>query len=730
MKPLRLSAFLSSALLALALSTSATTAGAAHDAVPPPPPTPQRPVTDTLQGVAVADPYRWLEDGDDPAVLAWSRAQDHRARAYLDHLPQRRAAQQRLSALMSTASPSYRALYAAGGQLFVLYTQPPKRQPMVAVLATDGTPGARLVVDPNAINPAGTTAIDWFVPSPDGRLVAASMSENGSEDGSVHVFDATTGKDIGEVVPRVQYPTGGGSLAWRADGKGFWYTRYPGEERAEGDRHFYQQVYFHALGDDPAHDRYVFGSELPKIAEITLDARRSPHHVLATVANGDGGEFELFAIDEDQHVTHLTTFADQVVAGAIGPDDAVYMVSRAQAPRGKLLRLPLADPVLAHAQVLVPEGGRVMQSTGQNAGLTVVVTGNALYLPVVDGGPGRVLIYGLDGQARGELPLPDVATVPELEPLGDGTVYYDVETYLRPPYLARYHEATGQSEETAYAQASPVKFDDAEVLRVFAPSADGTRVPLSIIRRKGTRLDGRNPVLLNGYGGFGVAYSPHFLDAPTRLWLDAGGVFVLANLRGGGEYGEDWHRAGSLLRKQNVFDDFAAAGRYLVDSGYTTPARLAAMGRSNGGLLMGATLTQHPEMFRAVVSLVGIYDVLRTELEPNGMFNTTEYGSTRDPEQFRALYAYSPYHHVKEGVAYPAVYMATGAHDGRVAPWQSRKMVARLQAANPQGRPVYLSVNEHAGHGMGSSLDTRISEYADWYGFLLDQLGMRVSGPR
>lgn len=713
-------------LLGLCALGAGPAARAAHGADGAPPPTPQRPVTDTIQGVAVTDPYRWLENGDDPAVQAWNRAQDARTRAYLDHLPQRRAAYDRLHALMSTASPGYRSLYAAGGKLFVLYTQPPKRQAMVAVLATGGSPGAHVVVDPNVINPAGTTAIDWFVPSPDGTLVAASMSDNGSEDGSVHVFEVATGQEVHEVVPRVQYPTGGGSLAWRADGKGFWYTRYPGDERAEADRHFYQQVYYHALGDDPARDRHVFGDGLPKIAEISLDNRRNAHHVLATVANGDGGEFELYAIDEDQRVTQLTTFADQVVAGAIGPDDAVYMVSRAQAPRGKLLRLPLADGVLAHAQVLVPEGGMVMQSTGQNSGLTVVVTADALYLPVVEGGPGRVFIYGLDGQKRGELPLPDVATVPELEPLGDGTVYYDVETYLRPPYLARYHEDTGKSEETAYAQASPVRFDDAEVLRVYAEGTDGTRVPMSVIRRKGTRLDGRNPLLLNGYGGFGVSNSPHFLDAPTRLWLDAGGVFVIANLRGGGEYGEQWHRDGALTAKQHVFDDFAAAARHLVESGYTTPAHLAAMGRSNGGLLMGATLTQHPEMFRAVVSLVGIYDVLRTELEPNGMFNTTEYGSTKDPQQFRALYAYSPYHHVRDGTAYPAVYMATGAHDGRVAPWQSRKMVARLQAANPKGQPVYLSINEHAGHGMGSSLDTRISEYADWYGFLLDQLGMKL----
>jgi prolyl oligopeptidase len=324
--------------------------------------------------------------------------------------------------------------------------------------------------------------------------------------------------------------------------------------------------------------------------------------------------------------------------------------------------------------------------------------------------------------------LPEASAVEEVEPVADGSLLYSIETYLRPPYFARFDEKTGKTAETALAQTSPVSFADAEVVREFASSKDGTRIPLNIVRRKGTKLDGSNPVLLNGYGGFALSMTPEFLGPSTRLWLDAGGVFVIANLRGGGEFGEQWHEAGELTRKQNVFDDFIASAQYLIAQKYTAPERLAIIGGSNGGLLMGAALTQRPDLFRAVVSRVGIYDMLRVELDPNGAFNTTEYGSVKDPGQFKALYAYSPYHHVNQGTAYPAIFMATGETDGRVNPAHSRKMIARLQAAAAPGRPVYLSINSHAGHGIGSALSIRVNLQADTYAFLFDQLGMRLPG--
>jgi prolyl oligopeptidase len=275
---------------------------------------------------------------------------------------------------------------------------------------------------------------------------------------------------------------------------------------------------------------------------------------------------------------------------------------------------------------------------------------------------------------------------------------------------------------------SPVSFADAEVTRAFATSKDGTRVPLNIIAKKGTKRDGRNPTLLYGYGGYGISMTPGFLGPYRRIWLDAGGIYVIANIRGGAEYGERWHQEGMLTKKQNVFNDFAAAAHYLIEQNYTSHDKLALMGGSNGGLLMGAMITQHPKLARAVVSSVGIYDMMRVELDPNGAFNVTEFGTVKDPDDFKALYAYSPYHHVVAGTAYPAVLMLTGAMDGRVNPLHSRKFTAALQAASNSGLPVLLRTSANSGHGIGSSLNERIAEQSDQLTFLFDQLGMSLGG--
>ena len=711
------------ALLATAFSLLAG-AGAARAGDPGAPAAARIPVTDTYHGVRVSDPYRWLEDSSDPKVRQWSAAQDLRTRKYLDALPQRAAIFRQLMGQASATSSSYHGLQPAGGQLFALYNQPPKQQSMIALLTNAADPAlARIIVDPNAINPKGTTAIDWFVPSPDGQRVAVSLSENGSEDGALHLYDTATGKEVDAVIPRVQYPTGGGSLAWRADSKGFWYTRYPGPDRP-AEQHFYQQVYFHLIGEDSAKDAYVLGKGLPKVAEIELENRFKPELVMATVANGDGGEFAHYLIAADGTVRQVTRFSDQVVAATAGPDGALYLISRNHAPRGKLLKLAPGVTELSQASVLVPESDAVMLSGGLGNAEPLAVTAGAVYVSELIGGPSRVAVFDHTGKPRGSLPLPDLATVNEVDALSDGTVLYAVETYLRPPSFSRYEEAMARASDTKLAQGSPVSFTDTEVVREFVASKDGTAIPLNIVRRKGTQLTGATPLLLNGYGGYDISLSPQFLDANGRLWLDGGGILVIANLRGGGEFGESWHQQGALTHKQNVFDDFIACAEYLIAHHYTDRAHLAILGGSNGGLLMGAAFTQRPELFRAVVSLVGIYDMLRVELDPNGLFNTTEFGSVKDPRQFKALYAYSPYHHVRDGVAYPAIFMATGETDGRVNPAHSRKMVARLQAATASGRPVYLSTNSHAGHGFGSSLSIRVNQAADRYGFLFDQLGM------
>lgn len=691
------------------------------------PATPAKDVVDTYFDVKVDDPYRWLENGDDAAVKRWSATQDARTRKYLDGLAVRSSIFDRLWRQISKTSRSFSSLHAIGDRVFALYVQPPKQQPMIAVLSREVDPAtARVIVDPNALNPTGTTSIDWFVPSPDGKRVAVSLSDNGSEDGSVHVFDVASHQQVGQVISRVQYPTAGGSLAWRADSTGFWYTRYPGPDRPAAEQHFFQKVYYHRIGDQPSKDTYVLGQDFPKVAEIDLDNRFNAKYILVSVANGDGGEFEHYVISPNGSAGQITHFEDKVVAATIGPDDALYLVSRKDAPRGKLLRLDLADPSLEHAQVIVPESEHVIQPGGEFGGEPVIVTAKALYVRELDGGPSRVAVFNHDGVSLGTLPLTDLATVDEVEPLGDGTLLYSIRTYLRPPYFSRYDEASDTAAETRLVETSPVSYPDAEVVRAFATSKDGTQVPLNIVRRKGLVLDGSHPALLTGYGGFGLSMTPHFLGADVRLWLDGGGVYVIANVRGGGEYGEQWHNLGALTHKQNVFDDFAAAARYLIAQKYTSEPHLAILGASNGGLLMGAELTQHPELFRAVVSFVGIYDMVRVELDANGAFNTTEYGTVQNEQQFRALYAYSPYHQVTEDTKYPAVLMLTGEHDGRVNPMQSRKMTARLQAATVSNLPILLSINMQAGHGIGSALSIRVNQLADAEAFLFDQLGMKM----
>jgi len=690
------------------------------------PPTKVQAVTDTYGDLRVDDPYRWLENAADPAVHAWSLAQDKRTRGYLDKLSLRKPMYERLMKQIAATSSSFYGLQAVGDQVFAYYNQPPKQQPMIAVLDSSADPSkARVVLDPNILNPKGTTAIDWFVPSPSGKLVAVSMSDNGSEDGSLHIVDAASGKEVDKAIPRVQYPTGGGSVAWRADSMGFWYTRYPGPDESAERQHFYQQIYFHKLGDDPAKDAYVAGKDFPKVAEIALDAKQNPNFVVASVANGDGGEFAHYVLGQDGSVKQATHFEDQVVDATIGADGALYLISHKGAPRGKLLKLAAGDYDLGHARQIVAQSDAVMQIGGEFGGSPVVITKNAIYLRELVGGPSRVAIYDLDGAPHGMLPLPDVAAVDQVESLSDGSLLYSVRTYLAPPFYSRFIEDGAKSEPTKLVQTSPVAFDDVEVVREFATSKDGTKVPLNIVRKKGVKLDGSNPTLLYGYGGYSVNLTPNFLGAATRLWLDAGGVYVVANLRGGGEFGEEWHAQGALTHKQNVFDDFDAAAQYLIDQKYTSTPHLAIIGGSNGGLLMGATFTQHPEMFRAVVSMVGIYDMLRVELDPNGLFNTTEFGSVKNPDQFRALMSYSPYHHVVKGTKYPAIFMGTGETDGRVNPMHSRKMIARLQAATASSHPVLLSINSHAGHGIGSSLEIKVNQTADIYSFLFDQLGMK-----
>lgn len=690
------------------------------------PATVKKPVIDTYYEIKVTDDYRWLEDGESADVRQWAEQQNQYTRQTLDRLPDRAVLFKRLEELNLGASADYLGLAESGGRLFALKMQPPRNQPLLITLkSADDLDSAKVIVDLHQLDSTDSTSIDFYVPSHDGRLVAVCLSQKGSEDGSVSIFETETGRKLSDVVPRVNYPTGGGSVAWNGDATGFWYTRYPqGNERPEGDRNFYQQIYFHKLGAPAADDTYVLGKDFPRIAETDLESSEDGQWVLATVANGDGGEFAHYLYGPSGQWTQITKFEDQVPQIKFGPGDTLYLLSHRNlqnqlshrnAPRGTVLRLPRSNPKLDAAKQIVPTSNLVIRA--------LTVTKNQLFVVDLAGGPSQMRVFDLDGKPLDAPAVKPISAISQVVKLESDAVLFRTESFLEPAAWYRFDPNAKTSTRTALYRTTPADFRDCEVVREFATSDDGTKVPLNILRRKGIRLDGSNPTLLYGYGGYGISLSPTF--RPSRqAWLDRGGVYVVANLRGGGEYGEDWHKAGNLTRKQNVFDDFAASARYLIESGYTNPKKLAIEGGSNGGLLMGAALTQHPDLFAAVIAHVGLYDMLRVELHPNGAFNVTEFGTVKKRDEFDALWAYSPYHHVRDGTQYPAVMFLTGDNDGRVDPANSRKMTARLQAATAAGKPVLLRYSFSTGHGQGTPLAERIAQEADVYSFLTWQLEM------
>jgi prolyl oligopeptidase len=703
-------------LMACAVITLAVSSAGTVRAAPAYPPTPRKPVVDTYHNTQVTDDYRWLEDGSDPAVRDWSQAQLKVARAYLDPLPQLAVLRKKLGDLYKTAPHRYYAFKQVNGALFAMKSQPPRDQPVLVMMKdVADTRNERVLFDPNSRD--SRLSIDFFSPSVDGRYVALALSEKGSEDGSAHVIDTRTGELLPDVVPRVQYPTGGGSIAWDEQATGFFYTRYPqGIERPPEDANFYQQVFFHKLGTPPAEDQYVIGKAFPRIAETQLATTRDGRFLLATVANGDGGEFAYYLRNPSGRWTQVAEHADKIRTLELGPDGRIYGLSLKDAPRGKIISIAMDPPELMKAVTLVPQGEGVIES--------FEVTPSRLYVGYMVGGPSEVRMFDLQGESVGMLPAEPVSSTMVGTRLEGDEIIVGSQSYLKPFAWYRYSTKEGQLVKLPDLAGTPkVNFDDAEVVREMATSKDGTRVPVNIIMRKGTKRDGNNAVMLYGYGGYGINERPGF-SLRNRVWLDAGGIVAIVNLRGGGEFGEEWHLAGNLLRKQNVFDDMIGAAQHLVERGYTKPAKLGAMGGSNGGLLMGAILTQRPDLFRAIVCHVGVLDMLRVESTPNGAFNVTEYGTVRNPQQFAALYAYSPLHRVKDGTPYPAVYFGTGENDGRVDPFHSRKMAARLQAANPNGRPILLRIDMNAGHGIGTALSTRIEQDADWMAFLMNELGM------
>src|SRR5438046_1986265 len=544
------------------------------------PDTPKKPVATEYNGLTVEDPYQWLENDDDSQVKAWSSVQNQRTRKYLDSLPDRAAIEKQLSDWYAKTSPSYFSLVSRPGILFAMKFQPPKQQPMLVTLAAaDDLKSEKVVLDPNMMDTQGKTTIDWFVPSLDGKRVAISLSKGGSEDGTLQFYETATGKALPDTIAHVQYPTAGGSAAWNADGTGVYCARFPRKgERPDADLNVFQQIYFHKLGTPDTEDTYSIGKEFPRIAEITLQASRDGKYILATVANGDGGDFAHYLLGPDATWKQITQFSDQIKVARLGRDNALYLLSRADAPRGKILRLPLEVPELKNAAEIVAAGEAVIEQ--------IVPSTDALYVGELLGGPSQIRRFDLNGKNETVIPIREISAVQEMLALEDGSLLFRDVSYTEPAAWFRCGNEEPEPVKTALRSTSPVSFSDIEVTREFATSKDGSKIPLNILFRKGMKRHGQNPTVLYGYGGYGISLSPNF-EFTRRLWFDRGGVYVVANIRGGGEFGEDWHKAGNLTKKQNVFDDFASASGYMIKDKYTRPEKLAIQGRSNGGRLMG-----------------------------------------------------------------------------------------------------------------------------------------------
>ncbi|MEM0156347.1 MAG: prolyl oligopeptidase family serine peptidase [Thermoplasmataceae archaeon] len=679
-----------------------------------------RKVTDVYNDrISIVDDYRWLENSLDPEVRRWVDNQNRLTQNYMISIPARERIRDRLKYLYSKAPSSYYSGIFRGKYLFFTKRDSTKQQPSLVRFEYNGEIGPEVVVfDPNEFDRTGSTSIDFFIPSRDGKSLAICLSEGGSEDGSLHFFNAETGEKLQDVLPRVNFPTAGGSAEWNSDSSGIYYTRYPSrDQRPEDDMHFYQQVYFHKIGTGSGDDIHVIGKDFPRIAEIRLTSPDTGSGLLATVANGDGGDFSHFYMRPDGSWVKLTDFDDGVKSALFSPDGKeIFFLSRKGAPRGKIIRMP-ADSLDIQSAIACVEAR-------EGSIEYFVISDSRIFVTEVVGGPSKLFSYDRhDGSFITEIfPSTDaISSIDEMTNAGKETVLIRSESFLSPPSWY-WIDSSLEIRRTKISGVSPIDTSPYEVKREFVVSKDDTRIPVNIIMRRGTERDGNNTVILYGYGGYGVNLKPAF-QVHVLAWIDQGGIYAIANLRGGGEYGEEWHKAGMMLKKQTVFDDFISCAEYLIRSGYTSQDKLAIEGGSNGGLLMGAALTQRPDLFRAVVSHVGIYDMIRVESQDNGAFNITEFGTVRDQDQFNALYAYSPYHRVVDGKRYPAVLLLSGENDGRVDPSHSRKMAAILQRASSSGQPVLLRMDK-SGHGFGTPLDQRIDQDSDVYSFLQYELGI------
>jgi prolyl oligopeptidase len=689
---------------------------------PRPPPTRRVPLIEAVHGVSVADPYRWLEDGESAEVRAWSAAQTARAEQMLAARPGYEALRRRVEALLriGTVEPPV-VVGPPGGPRRYFHRRQAPHQDQPVLYVRDGADGVdRAVVDPNGHSRDGTLALDWWVPSWDGRLLAYGLSERGSEDSVLHVLDVETGRDLPdtEVITRARYA----SIAWLPDGSGFYYSRYPAPGTVPaGEEHYHRAIHEHRLGRDPDEDPRIFGggralADMPYVdispggrwlvAMVHMGWSRRELHVLDRWA-GPEARFRPIAVPDGEG------FYDACVR-----DDSFLVRTNEGAPSYRLFRVDPAHPERAAWREILAPCAEVLAAAVEIGGEVF-----ALYLRDASCVVRR---FSADGAPRGEIALPTLGTVRGIhgDPRGR-EVFVDFTSFAVPARVYRLDLDTGA--QSLWAEvAAPIDPDAFVVEQEHATSRDGTAIPMFVTRQKDVPRDGSAPGLLTGYGGFAASQMPAWNGA-RYAFLEQGGVHILANLRGGGEYGQAWHRAGMLDQKQNVFDDLVAVAEHVVSTRLSATDRLGLLGGSNGGLLVGAAVTQRPDLFRAAVCLVPLLDMLRYHRFLIARLWVPEYGSADDPAQFRWLHAYSPYHRVATGTRYPAMLFSTAESDTRVDPLHARKMTALMQwAAAEDGadRPVLLRIEDKAGHGAGKPISKRVDEAAMTYAFLFWQLGM------
>ncbi len=668
-------------------------------------------VVDILHGETIADPYRWLEDGDSPETRRWTEQQNAATEAYLAAIPARERIRRRLEELLSIGVLSVPT--PKRGRYFYLRREGRMNQPVL--YWREGTEGAdRIAVDPNALNDAGTTALDWYYPSEDGRLLAYGLSENGDENSVLHLLELDSGRHLPDRIARMR----AASLAWLPDATGFYYTRYPAPgEVPSTEEQYHRAIYFHHLGADPASDPPVLkpaekehwpGVSLsPDGRWLIISVARTFDQTdlyLKDLASGAG----LVAVARDLPAS----FDGEIAHGRL------FLRTNLDAPTYRLYVVDPERPGRSEWREILPaRSDAVLES--------VAVTARRLALGYLERASSRLRITDLEGAPVQEVSLPTLGSLFGIGAEWNGReLFYGFSSYTLPPSVYRIDLQTGAFSlwKQVEAELDPRKF---EVRQVTYSSRDGTAISMFVVHPTRLVLNSRNPTYLTAYGGFNISMTPAF-SRSLLLWLEHGGVVAIPNIRGGGEYGESWHQAGILANKQNSFDDFIAAAEWLIHERYTSADRLAAAGGSNGGLLMGAALTQRPELFRAVLVQVPLLDMLRYHRFLIARLWIPEYGSAEDPQQFRWLREYSPYHHVRQGVAYPAVLLATAESDTRVDPMHARKMAARLQAATSAQRPVLLRLEARAGHGAGKPLSKVLEELADSWTFVFSELGVEV----